>query len=58
MRQEGIISEIYSTQIPGTATFLNIWGDIVILGGYSDILAWMPASLTAFLRWDTDSQTA
>jgi hypothetical protein len=50
--------ERQSTQIPGTATFLNKWGDATVLGGYFSGCRWNSWFLNALLYCSVDSQTA
>jgi hypothetical protein len=45
----------YSTQIPGTATFLNRCGDIVVLGRTSAMLDLNSGLLKARLKCSADS---
>jgi hypothetical protein len=56
VRQAPVI-KIQSTQIPGTATFLNRCGDIMVLGRGSAMLDRNSGLLKARLKCSADSQT-
>jgi hypothetical protein len=43
-------SRAYSTQMPGTATFRNRWGDPTALGGYCPSLDWNSGLVNARLK--------
>jgi hypothetical protein len=47
----------HSAQIPGTATFLNKWGDITVFGNALAILALNSSLMNARLKCAAGSQT-
>ena len=51
-----LVMKIQSTQIPGTATFLNRCGDITVLGRTSAMLERNSGLLKACLKCSADSQ--